>query len=66
MHAKGSGQPLPGHPFDAAMKRGNRVTVSATVTNIAERAGDEVVLLNDTSEADGVDVDLAQRHRERG
>jgi hypothetical protein len=48
------------------MKRGNRVTVSATVTNIGERAGDEVVLLNDTSAAAGVDVDLAQRHRERG
>ncbi|MHA0334845.1 hypothetical protein [Sphingomonas aquatilis] len=48
------------------MKRGNRVTVSGTVTNIGERAGDEVANLNDTSEAAGVDVDLAQRHRERG
>lgn len=48
------------------MKRGNRVTVSATVTNIGEGADDEVVNLNDTNEAAGVDVDLAQRHRERG
>lgn len=66
MHAEGSGQALPGHPFDAAVKRGNRVTVSGTVTNIGERAGDEVVLLNDKSESAGVDVDLAQRRLERG
>ncbi|WP_294215452.1 hypothetical protein [uncultured Sphingomonas sp.] len=48
------------------MNRGNRVTVSGTVTNIGERADGEVVNLNDTSAAAGVDVDLAQRHRERG
>lgn len=48
------------------MKRGNRVTVSGTVTNIGERAGDEVANLNDTSEAAGVDVDQAQRRLERG
>lgn len=48
------------------MKRGNRVTVSGTVTHIGEGADDEVINLNDTSAAAGVDVDLAQRHRERG
>ncbi len=62
MRAIAAGTP----PFDTAMKRGNRVTVSGTVTNIGERADDEVVDLNDTSEAAGVDVDLTQRHRERG
>jgi hypothetical protein len=48
------------------MKRGNWMTVSGSVTNIGEGADDEVVNLNDTSEAAGVEVDLAQRHRERG
>lgn len=52
--------------FERPTRSGNRVTVSGTVTNIGERASDEVVNLNDTSEAAGVDVDLAQRHRERG
>ncbi|MHA0319539.1 hypothetical protein [Sphingomonas melonis] len=48
------------------MKWGDWVTVSGSVKNIGEGAGDEVVDLNDTSEAAGVDGDLAQRHRERG
>lgn len=42
------------------------MTVSGTVTHIGEGADDEVVDLNDTSESAGMDVDLAQRHRERG